>query len=291
MISPFSLGSSFLPPQLYTGLLPQASGQVATRQSAQSSLAPPPDTVSLSKTGIDLSKQSDAMQQRASQLGSATVDLAKNFLADFAKSVLGSSADGMTISYDSAAVSAHSEISGAVQHSAGPNGSTDAAALRQEDDSNFVGKGVITTADGHRYSFEVQVQYQDVFESSASSSTGSGNAPGVAMQGSNSTAHPSTNVPVRATSPVAPAQSGSGFAVDFPGSLADLFRLFEQGSLNFSPQSPPTDNGDVGSSNGSLTMRLLDVIGGPNSTADKLAKAYGVSPDAAENGSNGNPNS
>ena len=264
-----SLGSGLFTPSRTGALLPAIAQQFPNSQKAPSSQAVPArDTASLSKTGIDLSKQQDALAQRVDTLGGATVDMAQNFLTNFAQSLFGDAAKGMTIEFDSASVSASSSFSAAVQHSEGPQGSSDAAGFRLEDSASFTGKGVITTADGHRFNFEVEVQYQAVAEAAASRTAGVSNqqADRAGQRQHEQEAAPQHNL-----------------SVDFPGTVADLFHMMEQNKLQMSFLFPANEQSDETAKQGSLMLRLLGLIDSPNTLNTKLAKAYGVSsaPEAA----------
>lgn len=263
-----SLGSNFFSPQRLAGLLPSATTQFPSTQQSPSTLSSARDLVSLSKTGIDLSKQQDAIADRVDSLGNGAVDLAQKFLTNFAKSLFGDAANGMSIEFDSASVSASSSFSGSVQHSEGPNGSSDAAAFRLEDNASFTGKGVITTADGHRFNFEVEVQYQAVVEASSSRTTSISRD-----------AQPSVDnkQPTHADAAAKPAKD---LHVDFPGSVADLFHMMAQNKFQSAFDIPATDQGGQ-PKKGNLTLRLLDLIESPSNINGKLAKAYGVAPSLA----------
>lgn len=202
------------------------------------------------------------MAKRVDTLGNATVDMAQNFLTTFAQSLFGDAAKGMTVSFDSVDMSASSSYSASVQHSEGPDGTSDAAAFRLEDSSSFTGRGVITTADGHRYNFEVEVHYQSVVEASASRTTS------VANQPAHDTGQP------KQEHDAAPDRN---LFVDFPGKVADLFHMMEQNQLQMSFFLPANEQGDGTAKQGKLMLRLLDLIDSPSSLNTKLAKAYGVS--------------
>ncbi len=260
-----SLGSSLFSPPKTAALLTAATPPSLPSQKTPAALTTPAsELVSLSKTGIDLSKQPDALAQRVDSLGKATVGMAQNFLTSFARSLFGDAANGMTVAFDSASVSASSSFSGALKHSAGSGGSSDAASFRMEDNSSFVGKGVITTADGHRFNFEVEVHYQAVAEAAASRTTSVSNQPAGGPTPPKSEQHA--------------APKGDDLFVGFPGTITDLFHMMDRNTLQISFQLPSSDQGDGKAKQGNLTLRLLDLIESPKGINAKLAKAYGACP-------------
>ncbi|WP_295990533.1 hypothetical protein [Rugamonas sp.] len=185
------------------------------------------DPVSLSTDAI--------LQNRAASLGSATVDFAQNLLTSFTQQVLGDAAKGDTVSFDSVSLDTSSSFAIAAQHSAGANGSTDSVAAGLSDSSHFIGKGTITTTDGRKFDFEIEVQYDDKIEAGVSQSNG----------GASSAAAPDNAADSGAAAPAqsgAPAANSGGDAaaspsdnsalptiqlpnIDFGGGLADLFQL------------------------------------------------------------------
>lgn len=237
-----------------------------------------PDGVALSDQGINL-------QQRMNKVGNDTVDFAQNLLGSFADSLFGSAAKGATISFDSASLETESGYGLSVQHSSGPNGTTDTAAFSLSDSSHFIGKGSITTADGQKFDFEIEVQYDYQLNAGVSQSRSGQPAalPASADKagdkvngkaGDNTVALPSRQLP----------------DVDFGGTLDDLFKLIGrqlQASVsdNGNQDGNQNDSGAVNGASGGtgqLTLRLLKLLDSNPAAepADARAKAvadtYGV---------------
>ncbi len=228
------------------------------------------DVVSLSALGLDLAKRSD-------QIGNASIDMAQNLISSFARELFGDAAAGMTVSFDSASVSATAGLSAALEHRSGVNGSRDSAALNFQESSDFVGKGQITTADGHRYTFEVEVHYQATLEMATSSTQNTNSTDG-------ETANMLRNKPDAASASgpqKVPRPAVNELNAYFPGTVAELFRLLDNNKLNLLFQSPSTGQSSANSSAtgkseaGSLTLRLLDLVKTPATTHATLASAYG----------------
>jgi hypothetical protein len=234
--------------------------------------------VALSDAGRAMAPQGSSLLRRVSDLGSATVEAAKKFVANFAASLFGDAAKGMSISFEQSSISASSSFSSIVQHAEGSNGSSDAAALLFEEASDFVGKGTITTADGHSFSFEVEVHYESTLAMAASSTSttqasGAGNAGEGAVQSRNgSPGHHRHNS----------GATREGLSAHFPGSVAELFEMLDQGSLGLSFQGQEKGDGDAGSRLGNLKLHLLNLITNPDAIGQKLAKAYGDLPAAGK---------
>lgn len=245
---------------------PSLLGGSSLLQKAQS------DLVSLSKNGVDL-------QQRVESLGNSTVDLAQNLLGSFAQQLFGDAAKGATVSFDSVSLDTSSTFAAGVQQSQGASGSTSAAAFSLTESSHFLGKGSITTADGRKFDFEVEVQYDYALEASASQSTSGGNA-----QDARSAADPLPAVEFP--------------DIKFPGSLQDLFRLFDKPLKSDVFQQDQQAGADAGQQKlGTLSLRLLNLVnssealdtyGAPGDKARALADAYGTREGATAGAATGN---
>lgn len=232
----------------------QADGGAGTAASAASAASAlmargASDAVSLSQNGIDLSAQ--GMAARATDLGNTTVDAAQSFLGTFAQHLFGDAAKGATISFDSASLSANSSFAAGVQHSAGPDGSSDSAAFSLNESSHFIGKGKITTADGQSFEFEIEVQYESSLQAAA---TQTGAADSTDSASPDDSALPTKKLP----------------DMRFPGSLDDLFKLLgrQMQSDIMAQQSAGSDDktdqtGTGGDKAGSLSLRLLKLINNP----------------------------
>lgn len=201
------------------------------------------DVVALSKKGLDLSAQ--GLSERTDALGHATLDVAQDFLGNMARQMFG---DGAAINFDSIDLSASSGYSAQMASLSGPNGRAGMAGFSLAENAHFIGKGTITTADGQRFEFELEVQYESKISASAQYLT----------QG----AQPR---PVDATADDG-SDGGDGKLpavelpdMDFAGSLGDLFRMLGQ-QLRSSIYDARDQAGGAGKEAGSLTLRLLDLM-------------------------------
>jgi hypothetical protein len=221
------------------------------------------DLVSLSKNGIDL-------QQRVDSLGNSTVDLAQNLLGSFAQQLFGDSAKGATVSFDSVSLESSSSFAAGVQQSQGAGGSSKSAAFSLTESSHFLGKGTITTADGSTFDFEVEVQYDYALQASASQSTAAADGAADAAKAARSAADPLPAVEFP--------------DIKFPGSLQDLFRLFDKPLKSDVVQEDKQQPGEQ-QKLGTLSLRLLNLVNsteqldtyGPQAGKSKaVAHAYGT---------------
>ncbi|WP_332855887.1 hypothetical protein [Duganella sp. S19_KUP01_CR8] len=235
------------------------------------------------------SLSNDALAQHVATVGNATVDFAQDFVNSFATSLFGDAGKNATISFDSASLDTSSSFAVGVQHSSGPNGSSDAAAFDLIDSSHFIGKGTITTADGRKFDFEVEVQYDAELSGAASQSTGDSQSTSdsrpssdaaskrpVASNGASTDNLPSVQVP----------------NIDFPGTLADLFQLIGRdlhSALSTGDSSPSqTSNGIDRNTLRNLSLRLLSLVNSKDTntysapTAADKAKPAGDVTDATD---------
>jgi hypothetical protein len=248
----------------------QAGGKTAGAQATGASgkgLAPLPvvepvsqlaDTVSLSKQGLET---------HVAALGEDTVRLAQKFLETFAKKLFGGGNAGSDINFDSATV--HADASAEA-------GSADGASyFKLSENASFIGKGTITTSDGQSFNFEIEVNYEASVEASST---------------------PAAPRPANIAAPDLAALTGRALPeIEFPGSLADLFKLLGRELQVTLPKDPnrPQD-GD----RGNLSLRLLRLVNSaallaprpqpddPNASAvdrsKALAKSYGDKPASSE---------
>lgn len=237
------------------------------------------DAVSLSRSAIDLSAQ--GMAERNDALGNATLDVAQNFLASFAQSLLGDAANGASVSFDSASLSTASGFAGMIGHSQGPNGGSDAAAFSLNESAHFIGKGKITTEDGQTFEFEIEVQYESRIEAAAlSRSAPAGRADNERGDDSGDNGDSAGKAGGAPDLPQVRLPD-----THFPGSLGDLFKLIGR-QLQTELPDPAAKNGEKA---GTLTLRmlnlvnhatLLDAAAAPRDDAKSRAKAvadaYGV---------------
>jgi len=210
--------------------------------------------VSLSSNAVDL-------QKRVEQLGNRTVDMAQDLIGSFAKSLLGDNAKGAKISFDSVALESNASFAAGALHAEGADGVTDALGFSLDENSHFLGKGTITTADGRKLNFEVEIQYEARMTAGASSSV------------------PSRRKEQAEQNPAMPLPEVEFPDIDFPGSLADLFRLMDR---NISATVQQLNDNGQESEAGNLTMRLLKLVDSESSldtylpaNASEKAKAYG----------------
>jgi hypothetical protein len=203
------------------------------------------DLVSLSKNGVDL-------QQRIDTLGNATVDYAQSLIGDFAQQLFGDAGKGATISFDSVELGASSSFAAGVQHSEDAKSSTDAVALSLTESAHFLGKGSITTADGRKFDFEVEIQYDHTLQTGASQSQSRTPATASPVAASNSDGI----APRSAADPLPPVEFPD---IKFPGSLQDLFRLFDKPIKTDVVQKDDAQQGGQ-QKLGTLSLRLLHLV-------------------------------
>jgi hypothetical protein len=239
------------PTSLYTGNQPTDSKPSALQKSQGST------STSLSSNALD-------MQKRVASIGNATVDFAQNFVSSFTQALFGDDAKGAVIDFDSASLEASSSYALGYQHTEGANGSTDAAAFSLTDSSHFIGKGTITTADGRKFDFEVEVQYNAELDAAASqTSTNSSSNSSNSTQGTGTDSTPASDQSTdgKSTKDLPTVQVPN---IDFPGTLSDLFQLIgrdlQTALATNDKSSNNADNGIDNSALRSLSLRLLNLI-------------------------------
>lgn len=232
-----------------------ASGNLAARLPVVETIGQLADTVSISEQGL---------AARAADLGNAAIDFAQSFIGSFVRKLFGQDAKGASLSFDSATVSAEAGYAASAEVTQGPDGSSSSASLGASfalsESASFIGKGQIVTADGQTFEFEIEVNYQASVTAAAAQTT-SGDAPLAA--------------------PDMLSLTGKALpAIEFPGSLADLFKLLGRELQVSKPYNPQrADKGE----DGNLSLRLLRLV---NSAAllapraqpdaqDLLASSYG----------------
>lgn len=210
------------------------------------------------------SPSNDALAQHVASVGNATVDFAQDFVNKFATSLFGDAGKGATISFDSASLDTSSSFGVGVQHSSGPNGTSDAAAFDLTDSSHFLGKGTITTADGRKFDFEVEVQYDAELSGAASQSTGNSTNTNTSNNTSKPGGDAASKKPVAADGATDNLPSVQVPNIDFPGTLADLFQLIGRdlhSALSTGDSSPSqTSNGIDRNTLRNLSLRLLSLV-------------------------------
>ncbi|RZT09663.1 hypothetical protein SAMN05216319_1899 [Duganella sp. CF402] len=206
------------------------------------------------------------LDKRVAAVGNATVDFAQDFVSSFTQALFGDDAKGAVIDFDSASLETSSSYAVGYQHTEGANGVTDAAAFSLSDSSHFIGKGTITTADGRKFDFEVEVQYNYELNAAASQ-TSSLPAPEQDSDKPSTKDLPSVQLP----------------NIDFPGTLADLFKLIGRDlhtALSSNDDNSKTAEGIDRNTLRSLSLRLLNLVDSkdantyaPPSSADKAKAA------------------
>jgi len=275
-----ALGARALPAS-YTAATPQNDGKTTGMSATQKSNSAASSPLSLSSNALD-------MQKRVASVGTATVDFAEDLMNSFTQALFGDAAKGATIDFDSASLEASSSYALGVQQSSGPNGTRSLAAFSLSDSSHFIGKGTITTADGRKFDFEVEVKYDYQLDAAAGQSTG--NAPKadkVANNASDSADDSTNNKPQTIDLPSVQLPN-----IDFAGTLADLFQL-----IGRDLQSALSTSGGQGDESvdrntlRSLSLRLLNLVDSKEAIAytaptaaekAKSAAAYGGQAGAAD---------
>ncbi|MRW84231.1 hypothetical protein GJ698_08995 [Pseudoduganella sp. FT26W] len=226
-----------MPASLYTGNQ-KTDSQTSALQKTQAA-----SPATQSAKSLDL-------ESRVASMGNATVDFAQSFVNSFTQALFGDAAKGATIDFDSASLEASSSLAVGYQHTQGANGTSDAAGFSLTDSSHFIGKGTITTADGRKFDFEVEVQYNAELSAAASQSSDAASQP---AQDQSSSDKPSASLPTLQVP-----------NIDFPGTLADLFQLIGrdlQTALGSSGNSnSKTDDGIDHNTLRGLSLRLLNLV-------------------------------
>lgn len=257
-----ALGARALPAS-YSTATPLNDGKTTGAPATQKSTGAASSPLSLSSDALD-------MQKRVASVGNATVDFAQDLMGSFTQALFGDAAKGATIDFDSASLEASSSYALGVQQSAGPNGTRSLAAFSLTDSSHFIGKGTITTADGRKFDFEVEVQYDFQLDAAAGNST-NGTLPqadqvpdktgdSIADKvGTGAGAKAGTSTPSGGDLPIVQLPN-----IDFSGTLADLFQL-----IGRDLQTALSPSNDSASQNGegvdrnalrSLSLRLLNLV-------------------------------
>jgi hypothetical protein len=248
-------------PSLYTGNQPTDSKTSALQKTQGSSPA------AKSSNPLDL-------DSRVASVGNATVDFAQDFVSSFTQALFGDAAKGAVIDFDSASLETSSSYAVGYQHSEGANGVTDTAAFSLSDSSHFIGKGTITTADGRKFDFEVEVQYNYELNAAASQTSDAKQLP---------TQDDSSDQPSTKDLPTVQLPN-----IDFPGTLADLFKLIgrdlQTALASSNDNNSKTGDGIDRNTLRSLSLRLLNLVDSKDtntynapSAADKAKAAAGAS--------------
>lgn len=246
-------------PSLYTGAQ-QTDGKTSALQKSQG-------TTPAAKSGNPLD-----LASRVASVGTATVDFAEDFVNSFTQALFGDAAKGAVIDFESASLETSSSYAVGYQRSSGANGVSEAAAFSLSDSSHFIGKGTITTADGRKFDFEVEVQYNYELNAAASRTSDA-----------DALRAPDRDTDRPSTKDLPTVQLPN---IDFPGTLADLFKLIGRDLQTALASSNDGDNqtGDGIDRNTlrSLSLRLLNLVDSKDtntyaapSAADKAKAAAG----------------
>ena len=274
-----------------------ASYPAATTQNDGKTTGAPATHKSGSAASSPLSLSSDAldMQKRVASLGGATVDFAEDLMNSFTQALFGDGAKGATIDFDSASLETSSSYALGVQQSSGPHGTSSSAAFSLTDSSHFLGKGTITTADGRKFDFEVEIQYDYQLDAAASQTTGTAPASDRINNRAGEKAHGNGHDKAGDQPQTIDLPTVQLPNIDFAGTLADLFQL-----IGRDLHTALSTGGDNGGQNGgdvdrntlrSLSLRLLNLVDSRDANtytaptqADqaKSAAAYGDQAGAAD---------
>ena len=230
--------------------------QYASASSKAAARMPTVDPVtSPSSSSITLSQQ--ALDSRLGQLGDKTVEAAQRFVGNIAAIWFGDAANGAAVQLDTISVAADTSRSALVESGSNAGVKRDVAALPMNANAAFVGRATIATADGQSFDVEIAIEYAasvGVSYSFANSATNS-NAVQQLSKGPDALALTGRQLP----------------AIEFPGSLADLFKLLGR-QLTASANSGKDDG-----NSGEPSLRLLRLV---NSAALLAPRPRADSPDA-----------
>ena len=203
----------------------QAAGKVASMPTAPASgIVPAPlptvdpvrsrdDVVSLSRQGI---------QARGNDLAVSTSDSAQSFVGKIAKTMFGEAAETATVAYHLGSLKSAVGAPGAA------NENVRAVALDLTENASFIGTGQIATQDGRTFDFEVAVKYKA------------------------NTDEPTLAARQRIEMPDVLVLTGKPLpAIEYPGSLNDLFKLLSR-------ELRTEVSGGAGS--GNMTLRLQRLV-------------------------------
>ncbi|WP_348696565.1 hypothetical protein [Duganella fentianensis] len=293
-----ALTSRNLPASLYAGGTPNDSKTSASRQVQASNTVP---ASANPVSSIAAGSASNALDQHLAAVSNDTIDYAQSFLSSFAQTLFGSSGKDAQISFDSASLDSSSTVAAGVRQTSGSFGSSSAAAFQLTDSSHFIGKGTITTADGRKFDFEVEVQYDAQLSASASRSSsvvnGSSDSGSSAQQlldslSTQKTSSARTEASRGLTTSTSELPKVQLPNIDFPGTLSDLFKLIGldlQTALSTGDSSPDRSSDGIDRNTlRSLSLRLLNLVNSKDtntysapSAADK-AKAVSNDGDTAK---------
>jgi hypothetical protein len=247
----FALGSRPVqPPSFHTAQDGGPAG--AQNASASGKLAaklPVVDRVSPSSSSITLSQQ--ALNSRVDRLGDKTVEAAQRFIGNIAESLFGDAARGASFHLDSMSVAADISSNASSEATSNAAGEVGSAALQMNASASFIGRGTIATFDGQSFDFEIEVHYTASLQVSAGTAASPALSP--AIGSTNSISNDDARQPVKA--PDTLTLTGKPLpAIEFPGSLADLFKVLGR-QLTVSANSGRGDG-----NGGDMSLRLLRLV-------------------------------
>ncbi|QLI81898.1 hypothetical protein HZU75_10295 [Chitinibacter fontanus] len=196
----------------------------------------------INKTPQNTNSQPSKIEQRVTQLGKNTLDLAQNLLGSFASQLLGDSAKGMQVSFSDVELSASSEANMSLSQRSSGTSSSQSASFNLNDRSSFVGKGTITTADGQRFEFELEVSYESRQSATYTQQTTQTNS-----------------IPPQQRDKPNTSPQTDGTKLNYQGIAADLLQ-----SLSAEPIRLPFKNNsdETTPREGDLALKLLNLAGG-----------------------------
>lgn len=218
-----------------------------------------------------LSKAGELVEQRVDALGKATTQMAGDLIAQFAQTMFGEQAKGMTIQLDQMSLSASSSFTVLQASSQSAQGSRQASAFRLSDTSSFVGKGTLTTADGQRFEIEIEVRYESVIEGASIAQQRNINNGEKDIPSANAgmpthfldlnTPTSTTATPRKETQKPAPAD---GFQQDFMGTALDLLQRLSSEPVfrPFALLQADSENQNALQLLGEMSLQLLNLPGG-----------------------------
>lgn len=280
-----ALGARNLPATYYPASQ-KADGKSASTASGASTGTSANATGTQKAGGVSspLSLSNDAldMQKRVASLGSATVDFAQSFMNSFTQALFGDDAKGATIDFDSASLEASSSYALGVAQTSGSDGVRTLAGLSMSDSSHFIGKGTITTADGRKFDFEVEVKYEARLDA-VSSRSGNGGDQLTRADRADQADNKAQTVDLRDLADLPTVKLPN---IDFPGTLSDLFQLIGrdlQSALGTGDDGSDQTSDHIDSNTlRGLSLRLLNLVDSKNTDTYTIPTAAPTAADQAK---------
>ena len=208
--------------------LAPASGKLAAPLPRVEPAAFQDDIVNLSNHGLQL---------RGTQLAASTSDTAQSFMETFAKRLFGDDAGIAQVAYNMTSFKSSSSFSTSSMEASGAEGTVRASTFDLRQSASFTAVGQLATEDGRTFDFELSVKYEAKLE--ASSTELFNKRPALE----------SPDVLVLTGKPLP--------AIEFPGSLDDLFKLLSR-ELRTSVSGDGQKSG--AEERGELTLRLVRLV-------------------------------